>query len=74
MRSRLASPCVKLCRIDPESGLCEGCGRTLGEIAAWTRMSDEERDAVMVDLAARLRALQPRRGDDAMAAREAKTR
>jgi len=26
------SPCVQLCRIDPASGLCEGCARSLDEI------------------------------------------
>ena len=35
------SPCVSVCRMDAASGLCEGCFRTLDEIAAWSRMDDE---------------------------------
>jgi uncharacterized protein len=32
------SPCVSTCRIDPASGWCDGCLRTLDEIAAWGTM------------------------------------
>ncbi|MFM2053890.1 MAG: hypothetical protein RL456_1927 [Pseudomonadota bacterium] len=51
--ARVASPCVNVCRMDPASGLCEGCRRTLGEIAAWSAMSDDERAAVCRELPAR---------------------
>jgi len=44
---------VKLCVIDPVSGLCRGCRRTLDEIAAWGSMSERERRAVMAALPAR---------------------
>lgn len=37
------SPCISVCRIDPASGLCDGCQRTIEEIAAWGAMSDERR-------------------------------
>lgn len=40
------SPCVRLCRIEPASGLCAGCARTLDEIAAWSRLDDTGRQAV----------------------------
>ena len=30
---RSPSPCIKVCIVDPRSGLCRGCGRTLAEIA-----------------------------------------
>lgn len=33
---------------------CVGCGRTLREIAAWTRFTDAERDAIMAALPDRL--------------------
>lgn len=46
----LESPCIRLCRIDPASGLCQGCARTLTEIAGWLAMSGEQRSAVMADL------------------------
>lgn len=38
----ILSPCIGICRLDAE-GLCEGCHRTGGEIAAWRQLSDEER-------------------------------
>lgn len=32
------SPCVSICRMDAASGLCEGCCRTIEEIAAWAQL------------------------------------
>jgi len=46
----LKSPCTKLCVMDPQSGLCRGCLRTLAEIAGWGGMSDAERQAVLAAL------------------------
>ncbi len=40
------SPCVSVCRIDAARGWCEGCQRTLDEIADWGTMTDEARLAV----------------------------
>jgi predicted Fe-S protein YdhL (DUF1289 family) len=57
-----SSPCVKICVIDPQSGLCEDCGRTLQEIAQWARLSEAERLAIMARLEERL---SPRRDDAA---------
>jgi predicted Fe-S protein YdhL (DUF1289 family) len=34
------SPCINVCRIDEASGWCEGCLRTLDEIAAWATLDD----------------------------------
>ena len=31
------SPCISVCRISADTGWCEGCFRTLGEISAWSR-------------------------------------
>ena len=31
----MKSPCVKVCQMDPGSGCCLGCARTLEEIARW---------------------------------------
>lgn len=50
-----ASPCIDVCRIDPDTGLCDGCLRTLDEIAAWGGYSDEEKRAVIRAIAARRR-------------------
>ena len=57
----MISPCVRLCTLDLDSGLCVGCGRTLAEIGRWSRYAEDERRAIMdalpVRLAARLAAL-----------------
>lgn len=45
-QARVASPCIAVCRIDAASGYCEGCLRTVEEIAAWGAMDDEARRAV----------------------------
>jgi predicted Fe-S protein YdhL (DUF1289 family) len=47
------SPCVKVCQMDPQRGLCLGCARTLDEIARWGTMTDTERDRVMRELPGR---------------------
>ena len=47
------SPCVDLCRMNLHSGLCEGCLRTLDEIAAWSGLGNDERRAVLAQLPAR---------------------
>jgi len=56
MPDSTASPCVNVCRIDPETGLCAGCLRSMDEITAWSGYSDEEKRAVNRLLAARRRA------------------
>lgn len=48
----VASPCVGVCVVGAD-GLCEGCLRSLEEIAAWGGMSDGERRAVLSELAGR---------------------
>jgi len=40
------SPCISVCRMSADTGLCEGCFRTLEEIAAWGMQGNEERRAV----------------------------
>jgi predicted Fe-S protein YdhL (DUF1289 family) len=44
------SPCTGVCRIDRKTGWCEGCLRTLTEIADWPMLSSAEKR----DLLARL--------------------
>jgi len=53
--ARASTPCLKVCLLDPETGLCEGCGRTREEIARWGGMSEEERLRIMAGLPERLR-------------------
>lgn len=54
----IKTPCVKVCVVDGQTGHCLGCGRTLGEIAQWARLSDTQRDEVMDLLPSRLDALE----------------
>lgn len=54
----VASPCISVCRIDPGTGWCEGCLRTIDEIAAWGSMSNGERAAVIEELRTRAPALE----------------
>jgi predicted Fe-S protein YdhL (DUF1289 family) len=53
--TRVSSPCIRVCMIDPETGLCEGCGRTRDEIAGWYRISEEDRQRIMAELPERMR-------------------
>ncbi|WP_394108271.1 DUF1289 domain-containing protein [Xanthobacter autotrophicus] len=53
----IATPCIKLCAIEPLSGLCLGCGRSLREIGAWMSYSPDTRAAVMAALPQRLARL-----------------
>ncbi|MDO5646740.1 DUF1289 domain-containing protein [Paracoccus sp. (in: a-proteobacteria)] len=39
----IASPCINVCRIEPASGLCIGCWRSLDEITAWRDLTDDQR-------------------------------
>ncbi|MEJ0065001.1 MAG: DUF1289 domain-containing protein [Caulobacteraceae bacterium] len=55
----IATPCVKICLIDGESGLCVGCQRTLPEVASWGRFSDAERAEIMAKLPDRRTRIRP---------------
>lgn len=61
-RREIASPCVKICLIHPEAGLCAGCLRTRDEIAMWSRYTDAERAEIMEALPDRRATLVRRRG------------
>jgi predicted Fe-S protein YdhL (DUF1289 family) len=39
--------------MNPDTGLCEGCLRTLDEIAGWSAMSDAGKRAVLAQLVTR---------------------
>jgi len=52
---RVSSPCIRVCTLDPETGLCEGCGRTREEITRWYRLTEEERQKIMTTLPERMR-------------------
>ncbi len=52
-----ASPCINICRMHAGTGWCEGCARTLDEIAAWGGMDEAARRRVWELLPQRQTAL-----------------
>ena len=50
----MESPCLKICVMDEQTGLCSGCGRSRAEIALWTSYTDAERRRIMDELHKRL--------------------
>ena len=55
----IRTPCVQVCVVDGESGLCLGCYRTLSEVAGWVRLTPAEREAVTADLRHRRARIAP---------------
>jgi predicted Fe-S protein YdhL (DUF1289 family) len=58
----LQSPCVSLCRLDPElgaedGGLCVGCLRSIDEIIAWGTASDLQKHQILARVAERRQRL-----------------
>ena len=53
------SPCVGVCLIDEQTGLCEGCLRTLDEVAAWGSSTAPQRREILA-------AIERRRGRDGL--------
>jgi predicted Fe-S protein YdhL (DUF1289 family) len=47
------SPCIRVCVIEPRSGYCRGCKRTLPEIAGWSRLDDGRKQVVLAQLETR---------------------
>lgn len=39
--AEVPSPCISICRMNAATGLCEGCFRTVGEIAAWSGADED---------------------------------
>ncbi len=44
------SPCISLCEIAPDTGLCRGCLRTLDEIVQWGSANDDFKRAVWTEI------------------------
>jgi predicted Fe-S protein YdhL (DUF1289 family) len=49
----VASPCINVCRMNDATGWCEGCRRTLEEIACWSIYTPAEKRAVLAQLPTR---------------------
>ncbi len=42
----IPSPCISLCRMNEQTGLCDGCFRTIGEIVQWSSADNEGKRAI----------------------------
>lgn len=51
--SRPLSPCIQHCQLDT-TNTCQGCGRTLDEIAYWGQMTEAEKAPVWERLEAQV--------------------
>jgi hypothetical protein len=40
------SPCIDVCRMNPDTGWCDGCLRTIDEIAGWSSFDDVQKRAI----------------------------
>lgn len=45
-QGRLPSPCISHCVMNPASGLCLGCTRTIDEIIAWGSAGEAQRRSI----------------------------
>ena len=53
--AHVPSPCISVCRMDAVTGFCEGCFRTLDEIAGWGMSSDAQKRETWARLVERAR-------------------
>jgi len=49
-QSPIPTPCKAVCRLGPDQ-ICDGCGRTIAEIARWALLAPAERDRVLARVA-----------------------
>ena len=61
-RDEIESPCVRVCVVHTEAGICTGCLRSIDEITRWSKMSGDERREIMAVLPDRAGLLKKRRG------------
>jgi len=52
------SPCISVCVMNPQTGWCDGCLRSIDEIAQWSAASDEAKRAVWIAIKRRQAALE----------------
>ena len=44
------SPCINVCKMNTQTGLCEGCFRTIDEIVKWSTASNEYKRTVWAEI------------------------
>ncbi len=50
----LPSPCIDICTMNPRTGLCEGCLRTIDEIVGWGSANEDQKRVVWRELKRRV--------------------
>jgi predicted Fe-S protein YdhL (DUF1289 family) len=50
LQTPVPSPCISLCEMDKQTGLCRGCLRTIDEIMTWGSASDEVKRGVWAEI------------------------
>lgn len=56
-QGRLPSPCTSVCVMQPDTGLCQGCQRSIDEIIGWSSASEDRKRAIWLTLLARRAAM-----------------
>ena len=56
----IVSPCISICKTDPKTGFCYGCGRTNNEKKIWKdeKTSNEWKKNNLIDIQKRLNGWQ----------------
>jgi uncharacterized protein len=49
----MITPCIEKCNVDPVTKVCQGCLRTLDEIANWITYTDNQRWEIIEQLESR---------------------
>ena len=62
----VVSPCISICKTDPVTGFCYGCGRTNEEKKKWklNETTDEWKKKNLLDIKSRLKGWQLRSFED----------
>lgn len=50
LQSPVPSPCINVCQMEPVTGLCRGCLRTIEEIVAWGSAGEDYKRAVWAEI------------------------
>ena len=51
--AEVKSPCIGVCSMNEQTGLCHGCYRNIDEIKQWWDLNNLQKQAVLDKLAAR---------------------
>ena len=62
----IVSPCISICKTDPVTGFCYGCGRTNEEKKKWklNETTDEWKKKNLLDIKSRLKGWQLKSFED----------